>query len=185
MGPARGVAGGLVGASRVCVETNDGGAEVLALLIATLAAPPTEADIIERLAAETGLANRLGATARRIADDWRRVKVESISRRSSKTARFAWFGETAARGQQAIAVLAHLEGQRHWSSALAQGTGFEPPREGAPASSRGGEKKDRFDALVAAAQILLGVRETTRGIVDPASETGRDWLRTASAALLR
>ncbi len=121
-----------------------------------------------------------GATARRIADD-RRVKVEGISRRSSKTARFAWFGETAARGQQATAVLAHLEGQRHWSSALAQGTGFEPPREGAPGTSRR-EKKDRFDAWVAAAQILLGVRETTRGIVDPASSAGRGWLATASAA---
>jgi len=169
----------------VCVEVNDGGAEVLSLLLATLASPPSEADIIERLAAETGLPpNRLGATARRIADDWRRVKVESISRRSSKTARFAWFGETAARGQQATAVLAHLEGQRHWSSALAQGTGFEPPREGAPGTSRR-EKKDRFDAWVAAAQILLGVRETTRGIVDPASSAGRGWLGTASAAALR
>ena len=175
----------LWGASRVCVEVNDGGAEVLSLLLATLASPPSEADIIERLAAETGLAaNRLGATARRIADDWRRVKVEGISRRSSKTARFSWFGETAARGQQATAVLAHLEGQRHWSSALAQGTGFEPPRDGSPGTSRR-EKKDRFDAWVAAAQILLGVRETTRGIVDPASETGRGWLATASAALLR
>ena len=47
------------------------------------------------------------------------------------------------------------------------------------------EKKDRFDAWVAAAQILLGVRETTRGIVDPASSAGRGWLGTASAAALR
>ena len=59
-----------------------------------------------------------------------------------------------------------------------------PPREGSPGTSRR-EKKDRFDAWVAAAQILLGVRETTRGIVDPASGEGRSWLAAARADILR
>ena len=49
--------------------------------------------------------------------------------------------------------------------------------------------RDRAECIrvlaVAAAQILLGVRETTRGIVDPASSAGRGWLGTASAAALR
>jgi phage terminase large subunit-like protein len=173
----------LWGAGRVLVETNDGGEEVVSLLRATLLAVPSEAEVLARLIEETGIpANRLGAVARRVREDWRRVKVETISRRSSKTARFAWFGETAARQQQAIAPLTFLDGARHWSPAIAQGAGYEPPREGATGGNRR-EKKDRFDAWVAAAQVLLGVRETTRGIVDPASSPG--WLGKMSGNSLR
>ena len=173
----------LWGASRVCVETNDGGDEVIALLRATLAAVPLEEDIRARLADELKLpAARLGAVARRVRADWQRVQIETISRRSSKTARFAWFGETAARGQQAVAPLDWLDGARHWSPAIAQGTGFEPPREGSSGSRR--EKKDRFDAWCAAAQILLGVRETVQGI-DTRAPAGPGWMTTIGPGVLR
>lgn len=160
------------GAKRIVIETNNGGDELLAIMRATLAAVPAEADVLARLVRETGLpANRLGAVARRIAADWRRIAVESVHRRSDKPTRFGWFGETAARGQQAVACVAWLDGPRHWSTAIAQGTGYEPPRDGA--TRERGAKKDRFDALVSGAQILLGVRETTNaGIVGPPSGGG-------------
>lgn len=173
------------GASRVCVETNDGGEEVVALLRATIGAVPSEDEIRARLAEETGLpAARLGGVARRIRADWARIQVETISRRSSKTARFAWYGETAARGQQAIAPLTWLDSARHWSSAIAQGTGFEPKREGQTGNANRRDKKDRFDAWCAAAQVLLGVRETTRGI-DTRTPAGPGWMSRANPAALR
>jgi hypothetical protein len=169
----------------VCVETNDGGEEVVALLRATIGAVPSEDEIRARLAEETGLpAARLGGVARRIRADWARIQVETISRRSSKTARFAWYGETAARGQQAIAPLTWLDSARHWSSAIAQGTGFEPKREGQTGNANRRDKKDRFDAWCAAAQVLLGVRETTRGI-DTRTPAGPGWMSRANPAALR
>lgn len=167
------------GASRIVVETNQGGEEVLSAVRDLVSRPPSEAAVMARLREEfVGEADaRLGALARRVAADARRLHVESVHRRADKDARLEWYGRTSARGQQSVACLTWLEGARHWSTTLAQVTGHEPAREGAP---RTRPRKDRGDALVSAAQVLLGVRETHRGEVE--ESTGSGWLSSLAGA---
>lgn len=158
----------LWGARRIVVEVNQGGDEVLSAVRDLVARPPTEAQWQAVLAEMfPGVAPaRLGQLARRVAGSARAVRVESVTRQSDKQTRLEWYGRTASLGRQAVLVADWLpDGARHWSAALAQVTGYEPPRQDGP---RVKPRKDRGDALVAAAQVLLGVRETAReGIVDP------------------
>lgn len=154
----------LWGARRIVVETNQGGEEVLSAVRDLIAAPPSESAVMARLRADFPDASdaRLGALARRIAADARAVKVEHVHRRADKEARFEWYGRTASRGQQAVLCASWLGGPQHWSTSIAQITGHEPPRPGAPRTK---PRKDRGDALVASAQVLLRVVETHRGEV--------------------
>lgn len=167
------------GAMRIVVETNQGGEEVLSAVRDLVARPPSEAAVMARLREEfVGEADaRLGSLARRIAADARRLHVESVHRRADKDPRLEWYGRTAARGQQAVVCVPWLEGARHWSTALAQITGYEPPREGAP---RTRQRKDRGDALVSSAQVLLGVRETHRGELE--DRPGPGWVAALAGA---
>jgi phage terminase large subunit-like protein len=161
----------LWGARRIVVETNQGGEEVLSAVRDLIAAPPSETAVMARLRGEFPDASdaRLGALARRIAADARAVKVEHVHRRADKEARFEWYGRTASRGQQAVLCASWLGGPQHWSTSVAQITGHEPPRPGAP---RAKPRKDRGDALVASAQVLLRVVETHRGEVVDAPAPG-------------
>jgi len=163
------------GARRIVVETNNGGEEALALIRSTVAQPMSEKAIAERLAQETGRpVASLGAAARRMHAAAGRLTVESFNRRGSKRARWGWYGETAARKEQALACLDWTGGAQAWSTVVSQLVNFEPPRENAAARGARGEKRDRADWLIAAAQVLLGVRETAGGEVsDPRSG---DWL---------
>ncbi len=161
-------------AARIVVEVNQGGEEVLSAVRDLVARPPSEAQVTGWLAElYPGVALvRLGTLARRVAGSARRIKVESVNRVSGKPARLEWYGRTASLGRQAVLVADWLpDGARHWSAAIAQVTGYEPPRQDAP---REKPRKDRGDALVASAQVLLGVRETaSEGIIDPREQS---WL---------
>ena len=165
----------LWGASRIVVEVNQGGDEVLSAVRDLAARPLTDAQALALLREEFPGASdaRLGSLARRVAASSRGVVVESVRRLAPKPARVEWYGRTAALGQQALLCCDWLGGARHWQTTTAQLAGYEPPREGAPASARRG-RKDRGDALVASAQVLLGVRETARGEVEAAPGSG--WL---------
>ena len=170
-------------ASKIVIETNQGGEEVLSSVRAKISNPPTEDEILNAIAKELKRpVNVRGQpslipTARRMQACAQRLQVESVHRQSNKTARWGWFGEGAARGEQAVASLPWLDGVRHWSPAINQGVNYEPPREGQRKSK---EKKDRFDALIAAAQILLGVRETRGGEIK--STQGSSWMQTVDPA---
>lgn len=161
----------LWGARRIVVETNQGGEEVLSAVRDLIAVPPSEAAVMARLRGDYPDVTdaRLGALGRRIAADARRVTVEHVHRRADKEARFEWYGRTAARGQQAVLCASWLGGPQHWSTSIAQITGHEPPRPGAPKQK---PRKDRGDALVASAQVLLRVVETHRGEVVDAPAPG-------------
>lgn len=158
------------GASRIVVEDNQGGEEVLSAVRDLVARPPSEAAILARLRADLDGPPpdaRLGVLVRRLQQAARRITVERVHRRADKRARFEWYGRTAAppRAQQAVLCASWAGGATAWATTLAQLTGYEPPREGAPA---GRLRKDRGDALVGAAQVLLGVVETHRGEVEDA-----------------
>jgi hypothetical protein len=159
------------GARRIVVETNQGGEEVLSAVRDLVDRPPTEAEAMAELRGEHPDVPdaRLAQLARRIAADARGIVVESVPRVLDKTKRLEWFGRTAARGGQAVACLPWLEGARHWSTALAQITGYDVPSAGAPPVK---PRKDRGDAVVSAAQILMRVRETRGRVVDPADGPG-------------
>jgi phage terminase large subunit-like protein len=152
------------GASRIIVETNQGGEEVLAAVRATIAAPPPGDKIAKMLSEEMNRpiqASNLPSLipmALRMQGVAMNLRVESVHRATGKPARFGWYGEGAARGEQALACIPWLDGARHWLPAMAQATGYDP------GVAKGKDKKDRFDAIVAASQVLLGVRET-RGTV--------------------
>ena len=165
----------LWGASRVVVEVNQGGDEVLSAVRDLVARPLSEAQALALLREEFPGASdaRLGLLARRVAASSRGLVVEFVRRLAPKPARVEWYGRTAALGQQAVLCCDWLGGARHWQTPLAQLAGYEPPREGAPASAKRG-RKDRGDALVAGAQVNLGVRETARGEVEQAG--GGGWL---------
>src|SRR5574338_197660 len=170
------------GASRIVVETNQGGDEVLSAITDLVKRPPSEAEVMARLREEYGPAlgsgqavdARLGLLARRIAASARRVTVESCRRRADKRTRVEWYGRTAAApmSQQAVLCGSWYGGAGAWSTTLAQITGYEPPKAGEAGRRR--ERKDRADALVAAAQVLLGVVETAKGEVEdgPGGTTG-------------
>lgn len=165
----------LWGASRIVVEVNQGGDEVLSAVRDLVARPLTDAQALSLAREEFPGASdaRLGLLARRLAASSRGLVVESVRRLAPKPARVEWYGRTAVLGQQAVLCCDWLGGARHWQTSLAQLAGYEPPREGAPASAKRG-RKDRGDALVAGAQVLLGVRETARGEVEQAG--GGGWL---------
>ena len=104
-----------------------------------------------------------------------------MRRRSDKPTRFQWYGESASMGRQALLDAWWLGGGSHWQVALGQGTGYEPT----PGADRAAlNKKDRWDAMVAAAQVLLGVRETHRGDVEETS-VGGGWMGRVGAGALQ
>lgn len=162
------------GASRIVVETNQGGEEVLSAVRDLVRRPPSEREVLAELRGEFDGASDagLGALSRRLTDSARRIEIETVHRRADKDARFEWYGRTAARGQQAVACVPWLDGARHWSTSLAQITGHEPAREGAP---RRKPRKDRGDALVSAAQVLLRVVESRAGDVEE-PDAGPGWM---------
>ena len=164
----------LWGSRRIVVETNNGGEEALALIRGLVSRPMTEAAIVARLALETGRpAASIGAVARRMAAGALGLQVEAYTRRGSKRARWGWYGETAARQEQAILDLDWTGGAQGWSTLVAQLVNFEPEREGS-GGGRAAEKRDRADWLISCAQVLMGVRETAGGdIHDPRSDS---WL---------
>lgn len=172
------------GARRIVVEVNQGGEEVLSAVRDLCARPPTEAECLARLRGEHPAAGdaQLGLLARRLAASARGVVVEAVRRRAPKPARAEWYGRTASLGQQSVLCVEWQGGARHWQTCVGQGTGYEPPRADAPASARR-DRKDRWDALCAAGQVLLGVRETARGDVEDAPGPG--WMGQVSGAALR
>jgi len=163
-------------ARRIVVEDNQGGEEVLSAVLDLVARPPTEAQcaawLLEEFASVPGVTlQRVSAVARRVAASAKRVQVESTHRRSDKNTRTEWYGRTAALGRQGILCCDWLGGPQHWQQTLGQITGYEPPRSG---GRRERPRKDRGDATIAAAQILLGVQETATGaIYDPRADS---WL---------
>lgn len=174
----------LWGARRIIVENNQGGEEVLSAVRDECARPPTEAECLARLRGEHPAASdaQLSALARRLAASARGIVVEHVRRRADKRTRVEWYGRTASLGQQAVLCVEWQGGARHWQTVVAQATGYEPPRADAPPSARR-DRKDRWDALCAAGQVLLGVRETARGEVEDAP--GQGWMGQVSAAALR
>jgi len=168
----------LWGASRITVEVNNGGDELLSLVGGLIARPPSPAAIAARLieerptlppAAAATIARRMHATALRLA-------VEAVSRAADKPARWGWYGETAARGEQAVACLPWTGGARGWSVIAGQLVNFEPGR-GGTARRSGAVKKDRADSLIACAQVLLRVRESAgRDLHDPRAD---EWMGRA------
>jgi len=151
------------GASKICVEVNQGGDEVLASLKGQLGKIPSEEEILERIAKEMGRPPvvrgqpTLMPAARRMRQTGLTLQIEAVHRRSGKPARWGWYGESASRKEQALLCLEWLDGERHWIPALAQASAYEPERKGK-------EKRDRFDAVIGASQVLLGVRESKQGI---------------------
>ena len=172
----------LWGAPRIVVEVNQGGDEVLHTLRELTRRRITEAEAMTLLRAHfadlAGVSDaRLGLLARRVSASSAGIRVEALRRRAPKAPRFEWAGDLAARGGLALAGASWLGGATHWSHALGQGTGYEPPREGD--ASRRRDRKDRWDAVVSAAQVLLGARETHRGEVEGDARP-ESWLGRAS-----
>lgn len=163
----------LWGARRILVETNQGGDEVLSavqdLVRAGISEATATAWLMEEMP-EVADPARLAAVARRLVQSARRVTVESIRRVSDKPTRLEWYGRTAAIGRvdgddasrpwgrQAVLCCPWLGGAQHWQPVLAQITGYEPPREG---GKRERPRKDRGDAAVSAAQVVLGIVEAS------------------------
>ena len=169
----------LWGATRIIVETNQGGEEVLSAVSDLIRAGLTDARAREWLAEEYPhvAPARLGLLARRIVASSRGITVESVHRTADKTGRFEWYGRTASTGRQALLVTDwHRDGAQHWQPTLGQLTGHEPPRQDA---TRTRPRKDRADVLVGAAQVLLGVRDTDIG--ERADRLGDGWLRDIAA----
>jgi hypothetical protein len=175
----------LWGATRIVVEVNQGGEEVTSGLRELCRRPPPVEGIMrelrERFPEFAGVTDaRMGALANRVAATARVLKVETVRRRSDKPTRFQWYGESASMGRQALLDAWWLGGGAHWQVALGQGTGYEP----VPGSGRAAvNKKDRWDAMVAAAQVLLGVRETHHGEVE--ETPGGGWMGRVGASALQ
>lgn len=169
----------LWGATRVVVEVNQGGEEVLSAVRDLVRAGLSEAQARAWVAEEYPdvAPARLATLVRRVAASSRAVVVESVHRQAPKPARLEWYGRTAAVGRQAVLEADwHRDGPQHWQVTMGQLTGYEPPRQDARAER---PRKDRADALIAGAQVLLGVRETGRGeVVDDAAD---GWLAGVAA----
>lgn len=181
----------LWGARRIIVETNQGGEEVLSAVQDLVRGGLTEATALRWLREEYPEVSddaRLMGIARRLVFSAGRISVESLRRVTEKTTRLEWYGRTAALGRvegddhsrpwgrQAVLCCPWLGGALHWQAVLGQVTGYEPPREGAKRSGR--PRKDRGDAAVSAAQMLLGVTEASAHEVrDPRQDS---WLTTTA-----
>lgn len=178
----------LWGARRIVVETNQGGDEVLSavqdLVRAGIFETTATAWLMEEMP-EVADPVRLAGLARRLVTSARRLTVESIRRVSDKPTRLEWYGRTAAVGRvdgddasrpwgrQAVLCCPWLGGAQHWQAVLAQVTGYEPPRAG---GRRERPRKDRGDAAVSAAQVLLGVTEpSAHEVRDPRQDS---WMGT-------
>ena len=176
------------GASRIIVETNQGGDEVVSALHALLTRPPTEAHAADHLLGVLNLSSDaprpagFTATVRRLLVTAAHLKIETVSRRSDKPVRWGWYGDEAANGRQALACLPWLDGARHWAPALAQLTGYEPERTGTGSRSRR-LRKDLGDVLISGAQVLAGVRETSRGVIVDPQASG--WMSQVDGDTLR
>lgn len=152
------------GADSICIEVNQGGEETLQTLRSLQQRSPVEQDIEAKIAKELnrppgivrGQPSLIPATRRMMAAGIN-VRIESVHRRSGKPARWGWYGESASRKEQALHVAEWLDGKSHWIPALAQANAYDPGRKGK-------DKRDRMDAIIGAAQILLGVSETKTGI---------------------
>lgn len=178
----------LWGATRILVETNQGGEEVLSAVHDLVRAGLSEATATAWLMEEHPEVynpTRLAAVARRLVASSRRIRVESIRRVTEKTTRLEWYGRTAAVGRveavegslpwgrQAVLCCPWLGGAQHWQAVLAQLTGYEPPRSG---GRRERPRKDRGDAAVSAAQVLLAIVETSgHEVHDPRQDA---WMGT-------
>ena len=171
------------GATRIVVEVNQGGDEVVSALREYVRRPLDQAAALRELRARVpelaGVSEaRLGTLVNRLAASSRGIKVETIHRRASKATRFEWYGATASLGRQAVASLWWL-GAGHWQQALGQATSFEPTTAGRRTSAL----KDRWDAVVSGAEVVLGVRETHRGEIE--EPQARGWLGLVGASALR
>jgi len=174
----------LWGASRIVVETNQGGEEVLSAVTDLVRAGLTEARAREWLSEvyPNVAPGRLGVLVRRVVASSRAVRVDAgVHRQASKAARFEWYGRTASVGRQAMLCADWLrDGPQHWQATLGQLTGYEPPRQDA---RRERPRKDRADVLVGAAQVLLGVRDTE--VTDAADHAGDGWMSGVAAGRMR
>lgn len=182
------------GAARIVVETNQGGDECLAGVLALVADPPDEERCLDYLRGwwadhvrDLGLRPsdvQLRPTARRMAEAAQVLRVEAVSTSTSKRARFGWYGEGAARGEQALAESPFLGGARGWATVLAQLRYDPPPDDGSRRKDRRGELRDRADSLIASAETLLGVR-SPRAAERAQPEAASSWLMDASADIFR
>ncbi|HEY8376774.1 MAG TPA: hypothetical protein VIK91_09810 [Nannocystis sp.] len=168
------------GASRIVVEVNQGGEEVLSAVRDLVRRPPTEAEAMRMLREQVpdlaGVSDaRLGLLARRIAASARGVVVEALRRRAPKPHRFEWSGRLARAGRLTLGVPPWLDAA-HWQPAIGHATAFEP------GTSSSADKRDRWDALVSGAQVVLGVRETHRGEVEEAHVVS--WVGKVGAELV-
>lgn len=162
----------LWGASRILVETNNGGDEVLSAVRDLVRRPPTEREAMamlrERVPDLAGASDaRLGLLARRLAASARGLQVEALRRKANKPARFEWSGRVAQTKRLFLVVAPWLD-VGHWQQALGQATAYEP----GPTTT---DLRDRWDAVVAGAQVVMGVRETARGDVEEA-DAGPGWM---------
>lgn len=147
-------------AEEVCIETNQGGLEVLDPARVALAGV-TEAQVREAArAAGVDLDPVAVAEALRAA---RRAEVVGITRRVDKAARWDWASGPASTGDLSLLRSPWLPAD-HWRETVAHITRFAPSSTG---RRKGRESVDRGDTLIAAAQRLLGAREGEGVVIDP------------------
>jgi phage terminase large subunit-like protein len=182
-------------APRIVVETNNGGDEVLASLLALVDDPADEESCLAHLRGwwkdhgrQLGLCpadHALRPAARRMSETAAILRVEAITRQADKRPRFEWYGASADRGEQGLAEMPWLGGARGWSVVMAQLRYDPPPDDGSGKKDGRTNLRDRADVLIGAAQVLLGVREV-RGQVEPARPGGAEsWLMGADASIFR
>lgn len=141
-------------AEEIVVETNQGGLEVLYPVRQALRSL-TAADLAPHTTDPQVAAACLRAA--------QACKVEGITRRSSKAARWDWASTPAAVGDL-YALRAPWLSADHWRTTVEHITGFTPD----PTAKRSQESIDRGDTVISAAQRLLGAREVDSvRVVDP------------------
>ena len=162
-------------ADAIHIETNQGGDEVLSSARSALVAL-TAADLAPYTSDPVAVSHALHAA--------RAARVEGVTRRASKAARWDWAATYAASGDLSLILSPMLPPGRdsdgrecgHWQTTREHLTRFVPG-PGGRSSTR--DPIDRGDTLIAAAQVLLGVRERGGGLtmVDPSKSpvytTGR------------
>lgn len=150
-------------AEEVCIETNQGGLEVLHPARVALS-QVTEEQVREAVRAmglppldAVGLAEAVRAA--------RRATVEGVTRRADKEARWDWASGPASTGDLSLLRSPWLPAD-HWAPTVAQVTRFAPSATHGRRQSRA--PIDRGDTLIAAAERLLGVQEAQGGrLIDP------------------